>query len=136
MLCGGVTRFRRAPVPSGGIGQIGENPTPAGVEQCQPIAGLGICGRRRGGPRLQRSGVILPRIGIGAALNDAPRLAGKADHGSRIASLTLRITPLSTYMKTERDPTLMSAFKVMPGTSLKLSGTALSLVSVSAMRAL
>ena len=136
MLRGGMTRFRRAPIPSGGIGQIGENPMPAGVEQCQPIAGLGISGRCRRGPRFQRRGVILTRVGAGTALKGAPRLAGKPDHGSRIASLTLRITPLSTYMKTERDPTSMSAVRVMPGTSLKLSGTALSLTSVSAMRAL
>jgi len=39
-------------------------------------------------------------------------------------------------MNTEREPTLMSAVSVMPGTSLKLSGTALSFTSVKVMRAL
>ena len=45
------------------------------------------------------------------------------DQGSRIASSTLRTTPFSTYMKTERVPTLMSAVRVMPGIRRKLSGT-------------
>ncbi len=166
----------RAPVPAGGIGEVGDNAMPTGIEQSQPIPGFGVSGGSRRGPFLEGCNVIATFIRLMAALHgrSGPALPGIEPgdpaspclprpypspaggggkggggsrgqrrrgqllhtHGSRIASLTLRITPFSTYMKTECDPTLISAVRVMPGTSLKLSGTAWSLTSVNAMRAL
>jgi hypothetical protein len=42
MLRHRVALLRGAPVPAGGIGEICDNPVSAGVEQSQPMRGLGI----------------------------------------------------------------------------------------------
>ena len=123
------------------IGETGEDAVPAGVEQTQAIRGFRISGRRRAGPFFEGRSVIRALVSVTAALHCRPGpteadFFRQSDHGSRIASLRLRITPLSKYMKTERDPTLMSAISVIPGMRRKLSGIALSLTSVNAIRAL
>jgi len=69
MLRRSMTLFRSPPIPGGGIGEIGENSMPAGVEQPQAIRGFGISGRRRRGPFLERFGVVLAFVGVGAALH-------------------------------------------------------------------
>ena len=128
------------PIIRGGIGEVRDDPVSVGIEQAQTIRGFRVAARRRGRPLFERSRVVSPLIGLAAALYCRSAAAEpnprEPDHGSRIASLTPRITPRNMYINTERDPTLMSAVKVMPGTSRKLSGTAVSLTSLSAMRAL
>ena len=136
VLGGGVPLLRRPPVPGRRISEIGEKSVSTGVEQPQPVGRLGISGRGRRGPRNGGCGVVLTLVGIPPLLDRALRSRAKPDHGSRIASLALRITPFTTYINTDREPTLMSAVKVIPGTSLKLFGTPVNFTSLKAMRAL
>ena len=64
-----MTLLRRPPIPAGSIGEIGENPVPAGVEQSQPIRGLRISEGSRRSPFLQRCNVISTFISLTAAFH-------------------------------------------------------------------
>jgi hypothetical protein len=64
-----MTLLRRPPIPAGGIGEIGENPMAAGVEQSQPIRGLRISEGSRRSPFLQRCNVIATFISLTAAFH-------------------------------------------------------------------
>jgi len=67
----GMPLLRRPPIPGGSIGEIGEDPVPAGVEQSQPVRRVGISGGGRRQPFLERRGVVRPLVGLCAALNSA-----------------------------------------------------------------
>ena len=69
MLCHSVTQLRRPPVPAGGIGEIGDNPVAAGVEQSQAIEGFWISGDCRRRPFLERCRVIATFIRVMAAIH-------------------------------------------------------------------
>jgi hypothetical protein len=63
-----MTLFRRPPIPAGGIGEIGENPMSARIEQSQPIGGFRISDGSRRRPFLQGRGVIATFVSVAAAL--------------------------------------------------------------------
>ena len=69
MLRHRVALLRGAPVAAGGIGEICDNPVSAGVEQSQPIRGLGIFAGSGPRPFLQGCGVIATFIRLTAALH-------------------------------------------------------------------
>src|SRR5271169_2855170 len=64
-----MTLFRRPPIPAGGIGEIGENPMSARVEQSQPIGGFRISDGSRRRPFLQGRGVIATFVSVAAAIH-------------------------------------------------------------------
>src|SRR3984893_2649139 len=140
MLSLGVTLRCRPLIAGGSIGEIGQDSVTTGIEQSQAVGRFGISERCRRSPFLECRGVIGTLIRVTSARYFGCGLPGpifqKPDHGSRMASWTPRITPLNMYIETERDPTLMSAARVMSGTSRKLSGTPCSVRSPSAIRAL
>ena len=140
MLCFGMTRFGGAPIIGRCISETGKNTMPAGVKLSQPISRFRLPCRCCRTPFFERTDIIRPFIGLTSALDCRQRTAEanfrKPDHGSRIASLTPRISPLTIYEKTEREPMLISAVSVIPGTRRKLSGTPVSWTLVSATRAL
>jgi hypothetical protein len=75
MLSHRMTLFRRTPVPAGGIGEVGQNPVPAGVQQSQPVRGLRISAGSGCRPFRQRCNVIAAFIRLTAALHCGFRTA-------------------------------------------------------------